>query len=299
MLPRRAVSEEPTPNQTAVAVAPQIASADLAQVQLTPTPSATPITSIAQPPRNTPPPPATRKKRHSPWLSTVIVLVVALVVLVGVNVFHTHATSPLVPSAVPQAIIPAQTVAATPTPGFVQQAAPTHIAIPALGVSAAVKLYTLADAKKGVDAYTGTPCYHNGQIMCIDPPTFMDTYWMQSGIGGIKYGAMPGSDAQSNVYIIGHASERIQAIFTQMYKMAVGDRVTVTNEYGTLIYTVDQVVTVPKGDYSTLPLVTQQKPGKLLLVTCNYAPDATFAHNSSSANVVVSAHLTSATNGAG
>ncbi|QAY63884.1 class F sortase [Xylanimonas allomyrinae] len=226
----------------------------------------------------------------------VVALVVVVVALAGVVVVRSagHGTPVAVPTAAPSrspAPVPDATYA--PPPGTVIAAAPTHVSVPVLGLDAVVQPYTVADAEQGRNALTGTGCYADGRITCIDPPTMGDVYWMQGGVGGVAFGDAPGTQSQANVYLFGHATDDGSGIFTRLYELQAGASVEVSNPHGRLTYEVDQVVTVDKGDYTSLPLAVDQEPGKLLLVTCNHAPGAAARNGSATENVVVAAHLVS------
>jgi len=188
---------------------------------------------------------------------------------------------------------PAPTPSPIPSPtAEVAQAEPTHVAIPAIGVDADVKEFTLEDAAGSSSRRTGTSCLVDGLIICINPPLFDLAYWMRAGAGGIAYGDMPGTEAQGNVYLIAHASHQVEAVFTDLYQLAVGDEIAVTNENGELTYQVQEVVQVGKDSFTTMPQALEQVPGRLLLVTCYYGPSAEFQGGSAAANVVVVAQLT-------
>jgi len=197
----------------------------------------------------------------------------------------TPTTAPeMVPSAVP-------TLTATPTPTptpVVEAAPPTHVTIPSLGLDAAVLPYTAADAKK----FAG--CYSDGKVLCIEPPTDANVYWSQTEIAGIPFENPVGTDTQGTAYLFGHATDSGSGVFTRLYQMQAGQIVLVSTANGQLTYQVDQVETVLKPDFGALPVVTEQVPGELLLVTCNHGPGATIHQGSSTENLIVVTHLVSA-----
>jgi len=192
----------------------------------------------------------------------------------------------------PPVVTPVPTAPAATPWDLVPGAVPTRVVISTLGVDAAVVTYTVEQAQKATDTLTGEPCYRDGVITCINPPTAADVYWQQGGIAGVAYGAMAGTDAQSNIYLVAHAGEpSMRAVFSDLYQLSAGDVVDVATVNGTLTYTVTDVITVDKGAYTSVPEVTTQVPGRLLLVTCNHAPGADLRGGISLQNVVVVAQL--------
>jgi len=177
----------------------------------------------------------------------------------------------------------------------VPKADPKSISIPILGIQANVNLYSVAMAQGSKDPLTGQPCWADDRIACVNPPSYKDVYWLKAGIGGIPFGDQPGTDAEGTVYLIAHASASKAAVFTEIYKLVVGDDIVVTTASGTLHYAVEEVVVLDKADWSTSEYANVQMPGRIILGTCYHGDDAHIGSGGSSKeNVIVVAQLASA-----
>lgn len=161
---------------------------------------------------------------------------------------------------------------------------PTHLQVPAIGVNAVVESYTIAQAQAGVDGVTGKPCYVDGFITCIDPPS-KDIVSMQvGGVGGVVNGAMPATHAAGTVYLYGHAVTYGKGVFQDLSTLTAGEQATITTEAGTLQYVVQQVVRIPKRQFRCpdathpadqfTPIICDQVSGRLLLVSCDHQAGA-------------------------
>jgi LPXTG-site transpeptidase (sortase) family protein len=230
-------------------------------------------------------------------LSVIIAIVVALAVIVTVFAVlrgRGGDEPPITPASGSASIpvdLPSEQVEPDQKP--VASAPPERITIEKLGIDAAVLPYTTDDAANAVDNLTGDKCLEGTVIICVNPPTLMDAYWLEQGVGEMPYGSMPGTDATGNVYLSGHASASKEAVFTRLHELAAGDVVDVTNANGTVHYTVEQVISTDKAEQPELDEVSEQVPGRLLLQTCDYSDDAPVDGNVSLNNITVVAQMQS------
>jgi LPXTG-site transpeptidase (sortase) family protein len=171
-------------------------------------------------------------------------------------------------------------------------AKPTHLAIEAIDVDTDILPYTVEDAKQGSDARNGEPCFADGIIVCVDPPSMDLVYWQVGGQAGVEFGDMPGADARGTVYLHGHAGDQADPpVFSDLPDLKPGDTAEVSTEYGVFVYTVESVRNIPKDDYPWDEEVLKQVPGRLLLVTCFHGEDATMVNGSATDNTVVTLQL--------
>ena len=190
---------------------------------------------------------------------------------------------------------PTSPVSTSSTNEDVPKADPLTIGIPVLGVQANIHLYTEAMAQASKDPLTSQPCWADGRITCVNPPSYKDVYWLKAGVGQIPFGDQPGTNTTGTVYLIGHASATKPAIFTNLYKLTTGNDITVTTANGALHYAVQQVVVLDKNDWSTSTYANEQIPGRLILGTCYHGADAHIGSSGSSKeNVIIVAQLSSA-----
>jgi LPXTG-site transpeptidase (sortase) family protein len=169
---------------------------------------------------------------------------------------------------------------------------PTHLTIEAIGIDADVLPYTVDDAKQGSDARNGEPCFADGIIVCVDPPSMDLVYWQVGGEGGVQYGDMPGTYSRGTVYLHGHAGEQTDPpVFTDLPDLKPGDTAEVSTEYGVFVYTVESVRNIPKDDYPWDEEVLKQVPGRLMLVTCFHGEGAATVNGSATDNTVVTLQL--------
>lgn len=166
-----------------------------------------------------------------------------------------------------------------------------RVTIPRLEVDAELSEYTAAEAAQGYDEVADTSCLVSGVIVCVDPTSTTGVVWQRGGANGIGFGSKPSADAEQNVYLFGHADDAGTAVFSRLAELAVGDEIGVTADGSDLTYTVDQVVTVDKADYTSLPEAVEQVPGRLLLVSCDHTETAPQGNGWALDNVVVVAHL--------
>jgi len=223
------------------------------------------------------------------WGASVLVGVAGVVVIVLAAWVVLRITQPPRPPVAPYgpSASPAWVATATPTP----TAAPgpsDHVIIPAIGVDALLRPYTAEEAAKGYDSVAQEPCLIQDVIVCVDPENTTDVVWQQGGSHGVGWGVAPSRDATQNVYLFGHADQAGDAVFSHLSNLAPGAAI----EIGDLTYLVQQVVTVDKSDYTSLPQAVQQVPGRLLLISCNHGADATLVNGGySTTNIVVIAQL--------
>jgi hypothetical protein len=178
---------------------------------------------------------------------------------------------------------------------FGQAAAPTRLEVAAIGVDAAVVPYTADEARAGHDGLTGEPCYQDGVIVCVDPPSITQVYWQRGGLDGVVNGDMPGTESRGTVYLYGHAGGAgAGAVFDLLPDLAVGESALVTTANGVVTYRVEEVFAVPKDQFSTDPRVTGQVPGRLLLVSCDHSPGAGTSGGYAVDNVVAVLQVVSA-----
>jgi len=201
-----------------------------------------------------------------------VALVLVSAVLFGLAALtqggEAEAAPPVMPTTTP-------TVPSTePTPRDVPAAAPTRLTIPSIGVDAPVSLYTVAQAEAGSDGVTGRSCIDGGVITCIDPPDGTTVSWQKAAVGGIAFGAEPGTDSDGTVYLFGHSSAAPGTVFDSLYKLKTGASALVTTSAGVLTYDVERVVKPEKGDYTSTPEAIDQVPGRLLLISCYHGPGA-------------------------
>jgi LPXTG-site transpeptidase (sortase) family protein len=151
-------------------------------------------------------------------------------------------------------------------------APPTHLVFPAAGIDGPVDEYTAADA----EADGG-----------INPPRLDSISWY-SGVEG----ALPGSDATNTVYLFGHTWTQ-PAVFNGLRDVAEGDEAILTTQYGEMTYSVDEIITMSKSDFSQDARVAAAVPGRLALVSC-YRPQGLDAEAHAPDNIVVFLHLVGA-----
>jgi sortase (surface protein transpeptidase) len=189
----------------------------------------------------------------------------------------------------------APTASAKPDPRWGQAAEAVRLEIPSIQVDAPVAPYTADDARAGRDGLTGQTCYQSGVIVCVDPPTVDGVYRQRGGQDGISFGELPGMDSPGTVYLYGHAGTRGGgAVFDRLPDLGAGDEALVTTANGVILYTVEEVFTVPKGDFPTDPRITGQEAGRLLLVSCDHSPGADTSGGYATDNVVAALRAVSA-----
>jgi LPXTG-site transpeptidase (sortase) family protein len=170
---------------------------------------------------------------------------------------------------------------------------PTHLTIGAIGVDTDILPYTVEDAKTGSDLRSGQPCYQDGTIVCIDPPSPDLVYWQVGGEAGVNWGDMPGADSNGTVYLHGHSGDPSnKLVFNDLPNLQPGDTAEISTEYGVFVYTVESVRNIPKDDYPYDEEVLAQVPGRLLLVTCFHGAGADLINGSSNDNTVVTLQMT-------
>lgn len=198
-------------------------------------------------------------------------LVLVSAVLIGLAALtqsgEADAALPAMPTTTPTLVAP---TADAPVPA----AAPTRLTIPSIGVDAPVSLYTVEQAQAGSDGVTGRSCINDGVITCIDPPDGHGISWQKAAVGGVAFGAEPGSDSDGTVYLFGHSSTAPDTVFNSLYKLEAGDSALVSTSAGVLTYDVERIVKPEKGDYTTTPEAIDQVPGRLLLISCYHGPGA-------------------------
>ncbi|MGW2305399.1 class F sortase [Streptomyces sp. NPDC001809] len=151
--------------------------------------------------------------------------------------------------------------------------APRRVEVPSLGIDAPV-------VARGLDA-TGA----------IDPPP----YEMPHTVGWFGAGTRPG--AAGPALLVGHVdTETRPAVFYGLSAARAGAKVRVTRTDGSVAeFTVDDVQVYPRERFDASEVYGARDPrrAELRLITCGGTFDR--AANAYTANVVVSAYLTSAT----
>jgi sortase (surface protein transpeptidase) len=145
---------------------------------------------------------------------------------------------------------------------------PVHIAIPAIGVSAAV-------VRLGLDA--------DGALQV--PGDFDVTGWFTGG---------PAPGETGPAVIAGHIDSRGgPAVFYRLRELRAGQRVTVTRRDGSSVhFAVDGVAQYPKDAFPTMAVFGPSPDPLLRLITCGGAFDR--SQRSYRDNVVVTARLVAA-----
>ena len=169
----------------------------------------------------------------------------------------------------------------------VAAARPTGITIPSLSINGGLLEYTVSEAK-------AQNCYSGGQITCIDPAGLYSAYYLMQGVGGLPFGALPGTDAKANVVIAGHGgltSGGSATIFNKLYQIQPGADIAIATGNGTIHYTVQRVVSVGKNSLYSVPEMLSQRAGRLIIVTCDWSGDASVNGGHSTNNVVIVAQL--------
>ncbi|MDR1806575.1 MAG: class F sortase [Propionibacteriaceae bacterium] len=201
-------------------------------------------------------------------------------------------TPPPIPSVAPSYEIPHPTVEPSEDLSGAASAG-LHLTIPAIGVDADVYPYTPEVAAQGtwVD---GTSCYSGGTIICVNPPSMSTVSQQIGGVAGVSFGDNPGLDSQGTVYFFGHAGARTgAAVFDYLSSLKPGDTAEVTTANGILTYVVDEVINMPKSDYATSAIASDQVPGRLLLISCDQNGPA-YANGYATNNIIAVLHVESA-----
>lgn len=149
---------------------------------------------------------------------------------------------------------------------------PTAVSIPVIGFSAAIEPMGVGDSE------------------VLDPPTADDVFWLED------YG-LPGTGSQNTVYLVGHASADGRAVFDPLVDRAEqkttvlpGDEVVVATEKGEVPYEVVSTERHDRTALADLEDVWTGEPGRLVLITCFFAPDRDVAPD----NMVLFARQTGA-----
>jgi|ERR1700681_2844203 LPXTG-site transpeptidase (sortase) family protein len=174
-----------------------------------------------------------------------------LVLLIAISTAGCAAERTSAPSPSTEARVTAPTPVAQSTLPAVPSAVPTALSIPALGLSAAVRVM--------------------GASACpmLNPPTRQDAYW-------IECRAKPGTDSDGTVFIIGHSIAGGHGVFNDLQRLSVGDDVDLSTPSGTLTYRVQRTTNHTKfGEVQHAPEVVERVPGRLVLVTCFLGPGGT------------------------
>jgi LPXTG-site transpeptidase (sortase) family protein len=213
----------------------------------------------------------------------VVAIVVALVLALGHDGRSTNDDKP-----------PATSSSSTPSrsslahvSAAVAKADPQQISIPAIGVDNPIELYTTAMAQASSNPLTGAPCYANDRIACVNPPEYDRAYWLKAGEGAIPFGDQAGTNSGGTVYLVGHASESVPALFNDLYRVQVGDTIKVTTANGVVEYAVQEVVVLNKSDWSSSSYANDQVPGRLVIGTCYHASGAVIGDSGSSTQNVL------------
>ncbi|MDR2930882.1 MAG: class F sortase [Propionibacteriaceae bacterium] len=219
----------------------------------------------------------------------VIAIVVALVMALGIHgkEASNDESTPGMGSSTPGATSSSPRPSATPLPATVAKADPQHITIPTIAVDAPIELYTTAMAQSSSNPLTGAPCYADDRIACVNPPEFDRAYWLKAGEGAIPFGDQAGTNSAGTVYLVGHASESVPALFNDLYKLQAGDEIRVTTANGVVKYAVQEVVILDKSDWSSSSYANDQVPGRLIIGTCYHASDAVIGDSGSSTQNVL------------
>ncbi len=206
-------------------------------------------------------------------VSVLLVAVLATVIIVVVLGGGSPNPPPSTPSIAPGAAHTIPIESAEPLPPATK-ADPVSIAIHEIGVQTEVVTYTVAMAQDASNPLTGDPCYANDRIACVNPPSYTNVAWLRAGEGGIPFGDQPGVDASGTVYLVGHGSSTVEAVFNRLHELNIGSPIDVTTANGTVRYFVEEVVVLEKSSWSSSPYANEQVPGRLILGTCNHAEGA-------------------------
>lgn len=223
-----------------------------------------------------------RTARKSNWV-LVVPGVLALLLALGLVVMAALCSSSAVSQPVASSTTtPSKKIAATvkPSPSsnpsamVVSMAPPERLDVASANIHGTVSEYTAAQAQA------------NGGV--LSPPTAESIVWY-SGTG-----SMPGTNATSTTYIMGHSGTppRYPAVFDNLRNIQVGDMATVTTANGVLTYKTTQVFTVAKDALSTDQTVEASVPGRLVLISC-FRPTGYPAGVHATDNVVVILQLVS------
>ncbi len=148
--------------------------------------------------------------------------------------------------------------------------APLRVSAPSIGLDHAVTPYTDAD----VAAHGGA----------VEPPTLFTVSWWTGG-------GAPGTAAANTVYLFGHTWKE-PAVFNRLKELVPGATIEVTMADGSVRYVVDGWFVVSKSAFDTDHRVREAVAGRLLLVGCYRA---TGSEATTTANIVVTAHLVGST----
>jgi hypothetical protein len=172
-------------------------------------------------------------------------------------------------AATPEAVPGRETPAAPPDPST--QAAP----VPALPAAARPVRIHYASAVFDVPVHPLELDAAAQASQTIVPPETKDGYWLAS------FGT-PGQGSANTTYVIGHSWEGADAPFNHLSSAAaVGDRLDVETETGTIAYRVDSVTTYLKSSLKDSP-IWDIVPNRVVMISC-------FTEDPWGKNVVVTA----------
>ncbi|MFC9979605.1 class F sortase [Gordonia sp. NPDC127522] len=131
----------------------------------------------------------------------------------------------------------------------VPPAAPDRLSIPAVDIDVAVEPMS-AD-----------------RCPVLNPPSNDSAYWV-----GCR--ALPGTDSDGTVFVIGHAVTGGSAVFNDLAEVSPGDTATLRTSNGRLTYRiVDTELYGKYGQAQLEPKLRERIPGRLVLVTCYLGSD--------------------------
>ncbi|MDR1767446.1 MAG: class F sortase [Propionibacteriaceae bacterium] len=110
------------------------------------------------------------------------------------------------------------------------------------------------------------------------------------GVDGVAYGENPGVNAGGTVYFFGHSATTRTGVFDKLPKLKKGDKAEVETDYGVITYVVDELLYIPKDEYTKTDKITEQTPGRLLLVSCDQAGPQ-YSNGYSKDNLVAVLHV--------
>ena len=224
-----------------------------------------------------------RRRRRFAVLATVLLVLGGGTAITVALADQVHAPQPSAAAGAPGSTAPRSTspqTMAPPTPGvpppasplLLPAALPTHLDIPAIGVSS-----DLLELGQNPD----------GTVQV--PPLARD-----SRAGWYRYSPTPGE--RGPAVLLGHvdSAEYGAGVFFELGALRSGDAVTVTRaDRSVATFRVTRVTSVPKDDFPTLDVYGNTDDAELRLITCGGSFDS--AARSYRQNVVVYAVLTGAT----
>lgn len=190
--------------------------------------------------------------RRRATTAVVSLLLLAVLVVFGVQLFSGQgASSAPTPAASQSVAPPSPSASTTPSPdaaaALPAAAPPRELVIETAGID--VPILPLAPTEADLAAQS------------IVPPETLDGYWL-SNFG------QPGEGSDNTTYITGHSWEGRESPFNRLStEVEVGERVTLTTDDGTIDYVVDSVTTHDKDSLKDSD-IWNVVPNRLVLISC-------------------------------